>query len=137
MKEIKILYEEDSTILRSNNRKWILARALFVWTAEIMFLIALCIAFGTFIGILIYLLSIFIILPTPFLKVPKKYKITNKGIAYNGKLFLVHKIYKIRMNARRKYVAVYHPLRGELIRLYTEKPNEVYTLLCKILSENV
>ncbi|MEM2195430.1 MAG: DUF2208 family protein [Candidatus Methanomethylicia archaeon] len=131
MRSLNVLYEEDSTKIKREKSRKIYLKKMIIWVAETIFLISSCIAFGNVIGIIIFTIMIFTILPTPFLKVPAKYQITKEGIVYDGKMFSVYKIYRVKVNMKERYVAICHPLRGELIRLYTQDPNKLYKILCE------
>lgn len=131
MKNLDILHEENAEKLKRKNYGKLLLRNIIIWIAEIIFLITLCIALGTFMGTIIFTATIFTILPTPFLKTPSKYKITTKGIIYNDKIFIIHEIYKIKVNVKKMYISICHPIRGELIRLYTENPEKTFQALHK------
>jgi len=130
---VKVLYEVNVTDLKMADRKKRILRSAVLFIFQLALIFVLVSILGIW-AILIFLLAIYMILPTPLIPVPSKYKITSQGVMLNERrVFSLKRGYRLRSNEKRKFVSVLHGRRGEMLRLYTPEPKRVIRILDELI----
>jgi uncharacterized membrane protein len=130
---VKVLYEANVTDLKMADRKRRILRSAVLFILQLALIFVLVSILGVW-AILIFLLAMYMILPTPIIPVPSKYKITSQGVMLNERrVFSLKRGYRLRSNEERKFVSVLHRRRGEIFRLYTPEPKRVIKILDELI----
>ena len=128
----RVLYEVDATDLKMADRKKRITGSAGIFAAELLLIIFIAYLLDIWAIPLIILLVTF--LPSPFVPIPSKYKITNQGVSLNGKnVFQMRPDHKLVANEIRKFVSVRHRRRGEVLKLYTPDSEKVMKILDKLI----
>jgi len=128
------LYEIEASDLKTADRRMRILRSVGIFILEMLLLLGLFMVFGL-LAIAIFLLAVFLFLPSPAVIVPAKYRITSAGVIHDGaKMIPFKRNYKVRMNEKRKFVSMLHRRRGEFLRLYTPEPSRVLQIVSESIS---
>ncbi len=130
--EDKTLYETEVADLKQKDRRGRIFRSINILVFEFALVIILTFFFGM-LAIIAYLFALFTILPYPIFRTPSKYKITTRGVTLqDNKVISIKKDNKLQINKKGNYVSVFHPRRGEFLRLYTNELEKVHKLLSSL-----
>jgi len=128
------LYEIEASDLKTADRRMRILRSVGIFILEMLLLLGLFMVFGL-LAIAIFLLAVFLFLPSPAVIVPARYRITNAGVIHDrAKMIPFKRNYKVRMNEKRKFVSMLHRRRGEFLRLYTPEPSRVLQIVSESIS---
>jgi len=109
-------------------------RSIGIFILEMTLLLGLFMLFGL-LAVAIFLLAVFLFLPSPAVIVPARYRITSAGVIHDeAKMIPFKRNYKVRMNEKRKFVSMFHSRRGEFLRLYTPEPSRVLRIVSESIS---
>lgn len=125
----KVLYHADVTDLKIADRKKriLFASILIIAHLTLVFVVALFIGLW---AILVYILLMYLFLPSPVVLAPSRYNINSQGLKIDeSKTFPLKKNYTFRPNGNRKFVSIRNRRKGELLRLYTPEPEKVAEIL--------
>ncbi|TRO61512.1 DUF2208 domain-containing protein [Candidatus Bathyarchaeota archaeon] len=133
MADNEILYETNSNSLKNTDRNMRIYRAILIFMLDLAILFSVLFLFGIWISIISFLILAVLILPTPLLIVPGRYRILKKGLDSDGKRIIPLKpSYRTKLNHQRRFVSIIHARRGECIRLYSEEPQQVQIAVQKV-----
>ncbi|WP_455278020.1 DUF2208 family protein [[Eubacterium] cellulosolvens] len=134
MADNEILYETDSSSLKYADRNMRIYRAILIFLLDFVILFAVLFLSGSIlISIISFLILAVLILPTPLLIVPSRYRILKTGLDSDGKRIIPLKSsYRTKLNYNRRFVSIIHARRGECIRLYSEDPQQVQIAVQKV-----
>ena len=134
MADNEILYETDSSSLKYADRNMRIYRAILIFLLDFVILFAvLFLSRIILISIISFLILAVLILPTPLLIVPSRYRILKTGLDSDGKRIIPLKSsYRTKLNHNRRFVSIIHARRGECIRLYSEDPKQVQIAVQKV-----
>ena len=128
------LYEIDASGLKRDDQRMRIFRSVGIFILEMTLLLGLFMVLGL-LAIAIFLLAVFLFLPSPVVIVPARYRITSAGIIHDeSKMIPFKRNYKVRMNEKRKFVSMLHSRRGEFLRLYTPEPSRVLQIVSESIS---
>jgi len=128
------LYEIDASGLKRDDQRMRIFRSVGIFILEMTLLLGLFMVLGL-LAIAIFLLAVFLFLPSPVVIVPARYRITGAGIIHDeSKVIPFKRNYKVRMNEKRKFVSMLHSRRGEFLRLYTPEPSRVLQIVSESIS---
>ena len=129
--EKEVLYEAEIEALKSADKGRRILRTVLIFVLEILFLLGLALIFGNIlIPAIIFIISVLIFIPSPILIAPSKYRVMKNGVDCDGRrLIPIKKGYKSNMNEKRKFVSILHSRRGEIMRLYTNEPKKLLSIL--------
>lgn len=128
------LYEIDASGLKRTDRRMRIFRSVGIFILEMTLLLGLFMVLGL-LAIAIFLLAVFLFLPSPVVIVPARYRITSAGIIHDeSKMIPFKRNYKVRMNEKRRFVSMLHSRRGEFLRLYTPEPSRVLQIVSESIS---
>ena len=127
----EILYDAEVSQLKSADKGRRILRTVLIFMFELGFLFFVSYIIGSIIiAIILFVISVLIFIPSPMLITPNNYRVRQKGVEIDwGKLIPFKRGYKAGMNEDRRYVSILHPRRGELIRLYTNEPSKLLSIL--------
>jgi hypothetical protein len=127
----KMLYDAEVTQLKSADKSRRLLRSILIFIFELGFLFFVSYVTGSIIiAIILFMVSVVLFIPSPMLITPSNYRVKQKGVEIDGgKLIPFKRGYKVGMNEERRFVSILHPRRGELIRLYTNEPSKLVSIL--------
>lgn len=130
-KDKEILYEAEVEQLKSADKGRRIFRTILIFVLEILFLLGLALIFGNIlVPAIIFMICVLIFIPSPMLIAPSKYRVMKHGVDCNGRRTVPFKKgYKANMNLQRKFVSILHNRRGELIRLYTNEPKKLLSII--------
>lgn len=129
-----VLYETDVYDLKRADRRKRTQRAAAHLVAELA-LIILLVHLTDIFGLIVYVVAVTTLLPSPFIDCPSKYQITNVGVVYGGgKVFSFRRDHKVTASKERQFVSIRRRWKGEVLRLYTGQPEEVSEVLSKAIS---
>jgi uncharacterized membrane protein len=134
MADTEILYDTDSSSLKNADRNMRIYRAILIFLLDFAILFAVLFLSGSIlISIISFLILAVIILPTPLLIVPSRYRILKTGLDPDGKRIIPLKSsYRTKLNHKRRFVSIIHARRGECIRLYSENPQQAQIAVQKV-----
>jgi uncharacterized membrane protein len=134
MVDNEILYETDSSSLKYADRNMRIYRAILIFLLNLAILFGVLFLSGNIlISIISFLILAVLILPTPLLIVPSRYRILRTGLDSDGKRIIPLKSsYRTKLNHKRMFVSIMHARRGECIRLYSEDPKQVQIAVQKV-----
>ena len=125
----EVIYDAEVTDVKLRHRRKRVFEIIFILGFEIVLLIFLFSFLGWY-SIPLYLVGALLFFPSPYIRIPDKYKVTKNGLIYTGeKVIRLKKKYKLRMNEKDEFVSVCSSLGQEFLRLYTPKPDRLYQLL--------
>lgn len=134
MADNEILYETNSNSLKNTDRNMRIYRAILIFMLDLAILFSVLFLSGSIlISMISFLILAVLILPTPLLIVPGRYRILKKGLDSDGKRIIPLKSsYRTKLNHQRRFVSIIHARRGECIRLYSEEPQQVQIAVQKV-----
>jgi uncharacterized membrane protein len=138
MADNEILYETNSNSLKNVDRNMRIYRAILIFMLDFAILFSVLFLSGNsaralLIAIISFLILAVLILPTPLLIVPGRYRILKTGLDSDGKRIIPLKSsYRTKLNYQRRFVSIIHARRGECIRLYSEEPQQVQIAVQKV-----
>jgi len=134
MADNEILYETNSNSLKNVDRNMRIYRAILIFMLDFAILFSVLFLSGSIlISMISFLILAVLILPTPLLIVPSRYRILKTGLDSDGKRIIPLKSsYRTKFNHQRRFVSIIHARRGECIRLYSEEPQQVQIAVQKV-----
>lgn len=134
MADNEILYETNSSSLKNADRNMRIYRAILIFLLDFAILFSVLFLSGSIlISMISFLILAVLILPTPLLIVPSRYRILKTGLDSDGKRIIPLKSsYRTKLNHQRRFVSIIHARRGECIRLYSEEPQQVQIAVQKV-----
>ena len=134
MTDNEILYETNSSSLKNTDRNMRIYRVILIFLLDFAILFSvLFLSDSILISMISFLILAVLILPTPLLIVPGRYRILKTGLDSDGKRIIPLKSsYRTKLNHQRRFVSIIHARRGECIRLYSEEPQQVQIAIQKV-----
>jgi uncharacterized membrane protein len=140
MTDKDVLYQTDSTDLKLADRNRRVLRAILIFLLDIVILYAVVfvqlVVFhvgNLLISMIVFLILSALLLPSPILIIPTRYRVLSTGIDSDGKrLFPLKPNYLAKVNEKRGYVSIFRPRRGEFIRLYSAEPRKLQNAIQKV-----
>ena len=134
MADNEILYETNSSSLKNADRNMRIYRAILIFLLDFAILFSvLFLSDSILISMISFLILAVLVLPTPLLIVPGRYRILKTGLDSDGKRIIPLKSsYRTKLNHQRRFVSIIHARRGECIRLYSEEPQQVQIAIQKV-----
>lgn len=141
MMDKDVLYQADSKDLKLADRNRRILRAILIFLLDILILYVIVfvqvVVFhvgNLLISMIVFLILSVLLLPSPILIIPSRYRVLSTGIDSEGKRLIPLKSnYLAKVNEKRGYVSVFRPRRGEFIRLYSAEPRKLQNAIEKAI----
>jgi hypothetical protein len=134
-----VLYQTDSTDLKLADHNRRVLRTILIFLLDIVILYAVVFVQVVFhvvnllISMIVFLILSVLLLPSPILIMPSRYRVLSTGIDSDGKRLIPLKSnFLAKVNEKRGYVSVFRPRRGEFIRLYSAEPRKLQNAIEKV-----